>query len=160
MRKFLGLFGVKPPKDLFFDYVTSVLDDIDTDAMRRVGDNVYAIGNDMHVFVKYLTPDCFDEIEVQVDYLPGRGMNVVIRNYAEHLVVLSHAMRGDCIIMKFPVPTESFALGAYRKKMDAFGERVMTAINRLDSSPLPECNSSSGPLPFLRLVGRRVHIYD
>lgn len=130
MRKFLDVFGVKAPPNHFMDLISETVAKQDAATITHVRGDEYLI-NGNPITITYLVPEIFEEIQVSFGYEMGKGFKLVLRNYVEHLVVINHEIQGEFATVKFPVPTESYTLNAYRAVLDKFAEDIMTRVREL-----------------------------
>lgn len=88
------------------------------------------------VQVVYLTPDCFEEIRVSIGYNFGKGLNVILRKYIEHLVVINYEILETHHTIEFPVkPISSGGPKEYRERFNAVAERIMQQVEELEKAP-------------------------
>lgn len=133
MKKFLSYLGLKPQQNALLDLVMELVEPIDADLqhIEKLGDNKYKVG-DVVIEVSYFDVDSFDEISVTLGYTFGKGMMIILRNYIEHLVLINHEFNSEFRTIQFPVPPQSFAYEDYRKRLDAFANRIIESARNAE----------------------------
>jgi hypothetical protein len=81
--------------------------------------------------VRYLSPDCFEEIQISFGYEMGKGVTVVIRNYIEHLIVLNHEIMGQFQTIEYPIHPDIWGTRHYWDKFSRLGEEILAVVEPL-----------------------------
>lgn len=135
MKGFLEFIGFKPVQDDLLDLVVRLGETVDSNLLhlKSLGGNKYSV-EEAVVEITWFDEDAFEEVRISYGYTVNKGVTVVIRNYAEHLVVMNHEVQDTIYVLTKSVPTESLGYAIYRRKLDAQGLNLVNAIKALNTS--------------------------
>ena len=117
------------PRNAVFDAILLTLAEHDIASLTKTGDGSYAFG-DIDVKVEWLDDEAYAEIQMSIGYEVGKGACVILRNYVDHRIMLSHELLATTHIMELNIPPDSILLAEYRKSFDALADKIVEAIRK------------------------------
>lgn len=115
------------PQNALYDAILLCIESYDIESMTANDDGSYSFG-DIDLKIEWLDDEAYAEIQLSVGYEVGKGACIILRNYVDHRIIISHEILGTHHVIESNITPESILLKNYRKQFDDLADKIVNVV--------------------------------